>query len=62
MPKFVVINQELCIGCGTCEALCPQVFHLSDAGKAELLPNYPQDLSCIQEADESCPVQAISLK
>lgn len=62
MPKTIEINQELCIGCGTCEALCPQVFHLSDAGKAEIVPNHPENLPCIQEVVESCPVQAVSLK
>jgi len=62
MAKIIEINKETCIGCGTCEALCPQVFHLDDAGKAEVIPNHPDDLSCIQEAIESCPVQVISLK
>ncbi len=62
MPKTVVVDQELCIGCGTCEALCPQIFHLSDAGKAELIPNHSENLPCIQESIKSCPVQAISLK
>ena len=62
MVKTVVVDPDLCIGCGTCEALCPQVFHLSDAGKAEVIADHPENSPCIQEAIESCPVQAISLK
>ncbi|NCF75471.1 MAG: ferredoxin [Xanthomonadaceae bacterium] len=57
MPK---INKDVCIGCGTCASLCPEVFELSDAGKAKVKENAPEGVSCIQEAIDSCPVQAIS--
>ncbi len=57
MPK---INQDVCIGCGTCEGLCPKVFNLGSTGKAEVKKNHPKNLPCIQEAIDSCPVQAIS--
>jgi ferredoxin len=56
MPK---VNQDICIGCGTCESLCPEVFQLGDSGKAEVKSDAPDNVSCIKEAIESCPVQAI---
>lgn len=56
------INQELCIGCGTCEGICPEVFHLSD-GKSQVkeLGDYDQYYNKIQQAVDACPVQCISL-
>ncbi|MCD4705659.1 ferredoxin [bacterium] len=57
MPK---INKDICIGCGTCESLCPEVFEMGDADKAKIKQNAPKGVSCIQEAIDSCPVQAIS--
>ena len=30
------VNQELCIGCGTCEALCPEMFKVEN-GKSQVI-------------------------
>ena len=30
------VNEELCIGCGTCESLCPQVFQIRE-GKSKVI-------------------------
>jgi ferredoxin len=59
MPKPKV-NQELCIGCGTCEALCPKVFKLTD-GKSQVIAEECGECNC-REAVDSCPVGAISLE
>jgi ferredoxin len=59
MPKPKV-NEELCIGCGTCEALCPKVFRLED-GKSHVIIEDCQDCDC-QEVVDSCPVSAISIE
>jgi len=53
------VNQDLCIGCGACTAICPASFKLNDDGKAEAIS---QELSsCAENAKSSCPVEAISL-
>lgn len=58
MPKPVV-NHDLCIGCGTCESLCPDCFKIED-GKSVVLDGCE---NCdVQEAIDSCPVNAISLE
>ena len=56
----IKINHDLCIGCGTCEALCPQVFKLNKDGKAEVINK--DDLDCARQAAESCPLQAIKVE
>lgn len=55
------IDHEKCIGCGTCEALCPAVFKLNAQGKSEVIPDAKLEKHgpCIREAIEMCPVQAI---
>lgn len=57
---FPMVDQELCIGCGICADLCPQVFVVSD-NKSQVIED-SQCASCdCQEAVDSCPVSAISL-
>ncbi|MFA6410479.1 MAG: ferredoxin [Candidatus Buchananbacteria bacterium] len=61
MPKPVV-NQQTCIGCGTCESICPAVFKLNGGGKAQVLEaDYEANKAGISEAIDACPVTAISL-
>lgn len=60
MDKKVYIDEEECIGCGSCEEVCPEVFKLNeDTEKAEVVKpeGGPQDL--IEEAMETCPVECI---
>jgi ferredoxin len=53
-----LVNEELCIGCGTCEALCPKVFKI-EGGKAKVIADDCADCNC-EEIISSCPVSAIS--
>ncbi len=60
MGKRVFIDQEECIGCGTCQELCPEVFELDEeTQKAKVImpEGGPEEL--IEEAMESCPVSCI---
>ena len=60
MGRRVLIDEEECIGCGSCEEICPEVFVLNeDTEKAEVISpeGGPEDL--IEEAIEACPVECI---
>lgn len=54
------VNEELCIGCGTCESLCPKVFKLEN-GKSKVIGDDCGDCNC-QEVIDSCPVSAIMME
>jgi ferredoxin len=36
----VSIYRDGCIGCGVCEALCPEVFKLLEDGKSSIVEKY----------------------
>ncbi len=55
---MIRINKEKCIGCGLCTSLCGEVFAMGKDGKA--MVKAQKKISCVKEAIESCPVQAIS--
>ena len=55
---MVKIDKTKCIGCGTCQSICPEVFEIGDNGKAKVISQTKSP--CIKEAIESCPVEAIS--
>ncbi len=60
MGRQVYIDEEECIGCGSCEEICPEVFEINEeTEKAEVIDpeGGPEDL--IEEAMESCPVECI---
>ena len=58
----IKIDKEKCIGCGSCEAMCPDVFELGEDGKAFVKSGFDleQNKPCIKESINVCPVQAIS--
>ena len=57
--KYIV--NEGCIGCSLCEATCPEVFSMSDAGVAVAIESevLEEVLDTAAEAKEGCPVGAI---
>ncbi|MFO7928418.1 MAG: ferredoxin [Candidatus Humimicrobiaceae bacterium] len=58
----VRIDEELCTACGLCEETCPDIFKINeDKDVAEVVKTeYDEDdEECIEEAEESCPTEAI---
>ena len=56
----VNVNKDMCIGCGACAAVCPEVFELNDEGyavaKGEVAPEVE---SKVHDAMDGCPASAI---
>jgi ferredoxin len=68
----IILEKEKCIGCGSCQALCPKYWELESDGKAHLKnskvdpKNGNEELEigkidCNQEAADTCPVQCIKI-
>lgn len=55
------VNKDLCIGCGACQAICPEVFELEDDGLAHAKNNSVKDdiKDDAIDALEGCPTSAI---
>ena len=60
----IIIDKDLCIGCGTCEGICPEVFEVRDDGKSHVKggADLEENKEGIKEAEESCPESAITVK
>jgi ferredoxin len=56
----IVINEEECIGCGTCAELCPEVFEMNEEEEKAKVKAPDSGADCVNEAIDSCPVEAIS--
>jgi ferredoxin len=57
-----IVNED-CIGCGLCESICPEAFHMTDKGVAQGTDEVPAGAEdCATEARDSCPVSAISIE
>lgn len=57
----VKVDPELCIACGSCVSLVPEVYDWDDDGKAQAIDEeVSTDLEDeVREALESCPTEAI---
>jgi len=61
----VKVDKNLCVACGACIALCPNVFQYGADGKAETKEGLNLDAEgteCAKRAEAVCPVKAISVK
>lgn len=56
----LIVDKNICIGCGACQAICPDVFEIEDDGlaaaKNTINDNNKEDAI---DAKEGCPVSAI---
>lgn len=62
MKAFV--DHDLCIGCGVCESECPEIFSMNDDGLADAIEDEIDDtvLESAKEAQNQCPVEAITIE
>ncbi|PIO00257.1 ferredoxin [archaeon CG10_big_fil_rev_8_21_14_0_10_43_11] len=54
----VTVDEQTCIGCGSCEAICPKAFYLID-GLAKVKKDHAATNGELEEAIDICPVDAI---
>jgi len=59
MTDKITVDQEKCIGCGTCIALAPKTFGFNKNGKSEVINQEGDNLEEIKKAAASCPTGAI---
>jgi len=59
MAREVYVDQDVCIGCGLCASVVPEVFRLNDDGVSEVFDLEGAGEANIQEAIDSCPVNCI---
>lgn len=56
------VDKELCIGCGLCASLAPDIFEIEDDGKAGAVGEVTSaNETDAKEAEMSCPVTAIKV-
>lgn len=62
----VKVNQDACIGCGACAAICDVVFKINDEGlstvikgKEEVKEEMQQE---VRDAADACPTGAIEVE
>ena len=57
---YGMIDESACIGCGSCEALCPAVFAMTDRGTAEAIAEATDATQAdVKEAMKMCPANCI---
>jgi ferredoxin len=59
-----IIDEDMCIGDGVCEDLCPDVFQIGDDGLSHVVNDDPGEefYSCVRDAEAACPVSCISVE
>lgn len=56
----VKVDEDACIGCGTCAAVCEIAFEMKN-GKAKAKPG-AEKAGCVKKAIDACPVSCIKMK
>lgn len=63
MAKYKIqFNEKECIGCGACEAQCPENWELdANTQKAKPKKTLLNEIGCNKDAAEVCPVDIIKI-
>ncbi len=63
MKIKAIVNQDVCIGCGMCIEMCPEVFKYNEDDKSEVVGEINTDdlKDKALDAQEVCPVDAIEV-
>ena len=58
------VDKNICIGCGVCPTVCPEIFEMDDDGLARASENEIADdlVESAKDAEEQCPVNAITVE
>ncbi|MBI5230661.1 MAG: ferredoxin [Coriobacteriales bacterium] len=56
-----VVDEDLCIACGQCEEICPEVFVLEDVARVIVESPGPELYGCCRDAADACPTEAITI-
>lgn len=65
MSKTLKVDKNLCIACGMCAAVAPNIYEEDDLGYASVIKNYcyhVNDKQVIAYTIKNCPARAISFK
>ncbi|MFC1699632.1 ferredoxin [Candidatus Omnitrophota bacterium] len=58
-----LVSDELCVGCGLCADVCPDVFAMEESKAKVKNDSVPESCSdCSKRAKEDCPVEAITIE
>ena len=57
------VDPDICIGCGLCTEICPEVFEMEDDKAVVNVAVVPKEVErACKEAEEQCPVTAITIE
>ncbi|TSC96870.1 MAG: ferredoxin [Parcubacteria group bacterium Athens1014_26] len=67
----IIHERSKCVGCGACESVCPEMFEMTEDGKAtlknskkngEVFELKTKETDCLKNAADVCPVKIIRIE
>ena len=68
----IILERNVCIGCGSCQAVCPKYWEMADDSKVNLMGSKSvgdekhelelAEAGCNQDAQDICAVQCIHVE